>query len=52
MAYQSEHELEEQFINLLVGQGYERVSIKDEDELKENFRKQLFKFNKDKLSNL
>ena len=26
--------------------------LKDEYELKENFRKQLFKFNKDKLSNL
>ena len=34
MTYQSEHELEELLIKQLATQGYDRVSIKDEDSLK------------------
>ena len=44
MTYQSEHELEELLIKQLVTQGYDRVSIKEEDSLKANFRNQLFVF--------
>ncbi len=52
MTYQSEYELEEQLIEQLVKQGYEKVKIDDEDMLKENFRKMIFKHNKEKLNNV
>lgn len=51
MTYQSEHELEELLIKQLEAQGYSKISIKDEDDLKNNFRKMLFEYNKDKLDN-
>lgn len=51
MTYQSEHELEEQLIKQLINQGYSKVSIKDEDDLKANFREKLFEYNKEKLNN-
>ena len=50
MTYQSEHELEELLIRQLVAQGYDRVGIRDEEDLKANFRVKLFEFNKDKLN--
>ena len=50
MTYQSEHELEELLIRQLVAQGYDRVGIRDEEDLKANFRAKLFEFNKDKLN--
>ena len=50
MTYQSEHELEELLIRQLVAQGYDRVGIRDEEDLKANFRDKLFEFNKDKLN--
>ena len=52
MTYQSEYELELQFIKQLETQGYDKVSIADEDALKKNFRKMLFEFNKEKLNNI
>lgn len=52
MTYQSEYELELQFIKQLETQGYDKVSIADEDALKTNFRKMLFEFNKEKLNNI
>lgn len=52
MTYQSEYELEEQLIEQLVKQGYEKVKIDDEDMLKENFREMIFKHNKEKLNNV
>lgn len=50
--YQSEKELEDEFINNLKSQGYEFLSIHQEKELKINLRKQIeklnnFKFNDD-----
>ena len=51
MTYQSEYELEMQLIKQLETQGYIKVSIDDEDELKANFRKMLFEHNKEKLNN-
>ena len=46
----SEKELEENLLKQLSNQGYEIVSVKDEDSLLENFRKQLEKFNNIKFS--
>jgi len=46
---QSESALETSLINKLVDDGYQRVKIKNESELKENFKAQLEKFNKIKL---
>ena len=51
MGYQSEAELEKLLIEQLKEQGYERVKISDENDLKANFREQLFKYNKEKLDN-
>ena len=51
MGYQSEAELEKLLIEQLKEQGYERVKISDESDLKANFREQLFKYNKEKLDN-
>ena len=39
--YQSEADLEREFINLLSGQGYEKININNEAALIENLRKQL-----------
>lgn len=49
MATQSEAALEKCLIDKLVEGGYERVNIKDENELKSNFKSQLEKFNNIKL---
>ncbi len=49
MATQSEAALEASLINKLVDDGYQRVKIKNESELKENFKAQIEKFNKIKL---
>ena len=52
MTYQSEYKLEELLIQQLETQGYSKVSIKDENDLKANFRKMLFEYNKEKLNNI
>lgn len=44
-SYQSESELENELINTLIEQGYERIYINSEDELILNLRKQLEKVN-------
>ena len=44
-SYQSESELENELINTLIEQGYERIYINSEDELTLNLRKQLEKLN-------
>lgn len=51
MTYQSEAQLEESLIKQLVNQGFNRVNIYDEEELKNNFRNELFQHNKSKLNN-
>ncbi|MEG1870851.1 MAG: type I restriction endonuclease subunit R, partial [Peptostreptococcaceae bacterium] len=51
MSYQSEAQLEENLIKQLVNQGFNRVTIADEDGLKNNFRNELFEHNKAKLNN-
>ena len=51
MTYQSEAQLEENLIKQLVNQGFNRVRISDEEELKSNFRNELFQHNKSKLNN-
>ena len=51
MAYQSEAQLEENLINQLVNQGFHRVIISNEEQLKANFRNELFEHNKPKLNN-
>ena len=48
--YQSEAELEKDFIEQLKSQAYEYISIKSENSLKENLRKQLEKINKYKFT--
>ncbi len=50
MATQSEAALESKLINKLVDGGYQRVQIKDESELKSNFKAQLEKFNNIQLT--
>ena len=49
MSYQSEAELEKQLIQQLSDLGYEKVTIANEDELVQNFRKQLSLHNELKL---
>lgn len=49
MGYQSEAQLEKQLVEQLVKQGYGQVVINDEDELKKNFREQLYLHNENKL---
>lgn len=49
MAYQSEAELELQFIEQLYKQGYDTISIPDYDALVENFKVQFEAFNASKL---
>ncbi|MGL5440594.1 MAG: type I restriction endonuclease subunit R, partial [Filifactoraceae bacterium] len=51
MSYQSEAQLEENLIKQLINQGFTRVTIPDEDGLKNNFRRELFEHNKAKLNN-
>lgn len=48
-SYQSEAQLEEQMIQKLISQGYERVTINEYEDLENNFRTQLNKFNADVL---
>ena len=50
MAYQSEAQLEKQFIEQLQGQDYQVVNIPDYDTLLANFRVQCEKYNKAKLA--
>jgi type I restriction enzyme R subunit len=50
MATQSEAALEKKLINKLADGGYQRVQIKDEIELKSNFKDQLEKFNNIQLT--
>lgn len=52
MTYQSEYELEELLIKQLETQGYTKVSINNEEDLKANFRNMLFEYNKEKLNNI
>ena len=49
MSYQSEKKLEEELIQQLIKQGYSRIRINNEDDLKKNLREELNKFNKEKL---
>lgn len=49
MSYQSEKELEDSLIKQLTSIGYTRVKINNEDDLKNNLREELNKFNKEKL---
>ena len=51
MSYQSEAQLEKNLVSQLENQGFSVVKIKDEEELKNNFREQLFEYNKRKLNN-
>ena len=51
MSYQSEAQLEKNLVNQLESQGFSIVKIKDEEELKNNFRLQLFAHKKVKLNN-
>ncbi|MBP2032735.1 type I restriction enzyme R subunit [Clostridium algifaecis] len=52
MSYQSEAELEKQLVGQLVNHGYQQVKINNEEELSENFRQQLNKYNEKKLNGL
>lgn len=52
MSYQSEKELEESLIKQLINIGYTRVKINNEDDLKNNLREELNKFNKENLKGL
>ncbi|MDW4476310.1 type I restriction endonuclease subunit R [Staphylococcus saprophyticus] len=49
MGYQSEYDLEENVVKQLQDLGYERVSLRNEKQLKENFRRILNERNADKL---
>lgn len=49
MGYQSEYGLEENVVKQLQDLGYERVSLRNEEQLKENFRRILNERNSDKL---
>lgn len=51
MSYQSEAELESNLVKQLVNQGFNKVKIRDEEELKDNFRNELYEHNKVKLNN-
>lgn len=50
MSYQSEAQLEENLIKQLEAQGFNKVKINNEEELKNNFRNELFEHNKSKLN--
>jgi type I restriction enzyme R subunit len=49
LGYQSEYDLEENVVKQLQDLGYERVSLRNETQLKENFRRILNERNADKL---
>ncbi|MEX6342446.1 type I restriction endonuclease subunit R [Staphylococcus arlettae] len=49
MGYQNEYDLEENVVKQLQDLGYERVSLRNETQLKENFRRILNERNADKL---
>lgn len=49
LSYQSEAVLEQNLLKSLIRNGYESVNINSEEDLKNNFRKQISKFNEDKL---
>lgn len=49
--FESEAELEEAFIKLLIAQGYEYLSIKNNNDLKNNLRKQIEKLNNYQFTN-
>ncbi|MEG2379973.1 MAG: hypothetical protein RSB77_07135 [Bacilli bacterium] len=49
MSYQSEAELESNLLKQLENQGFNRVNISDEDDLRNNFRNELFEHNKSKI---
>ena len=49
MSYQSEAQLEDNLIKQLVNQGFNKVKIANEEELKNNFRNELFEHNKSTL---
>ncbi|GAA0103195.1 type I restriction endonuclease subunit R [Paraclostridium bifermentans] len=51
MSYQSEAELESNLVKQLINQGFNKVKISDEEELKNNFRNELYEHNKVKLNN-
>ena len=51
MSYQSEAQLEENLLKQLINQGFNSVTIYDEEQLKNNFRNELFEHNKAKLNN-
>lgn len=51
MSYQSEAELESNLVKQLINQGFNKVKISDEEELKTNFRNELYEYNKAKLNN-
>jgi type I restriction enzyme R subunit len=48
--YQSEPQLEKEFINQLVQQGYDYISIKNESQLITNLREQIEKLNRYKFT--
>lgn len=50
MGYQSEAQLEKQLVEQLINQDFKPVTIANEEELVENFRKQLNKHNENKLN--
>lgn len=51
MSYQSEAELESNLVKQLINQGFNKVKISDEEELKNNFRNEVYEHNKAKLNN-
>lgn len=51
MSYQSEAELESNLVKQLESQGFNKVKISNEEELKNNFRNELYEHNKAKLNN-
>lgn len=51
MGYQSEAELESNLVKQLESQGFNKVKISNEEELKNNFRNELYEHNKAKLNN-
>jgi type I restriction enzyme R subunit len=50
-SYQTEQQLENEFINQLIAQGYEYLSINNEEALINNLRKQIEKLNDYSFSN-
>lgn len=52
MPVEREFELEEKLVEQLISLGYKLTKISNQDDLKENFRNQLFEHNKEKLLNV